>query len=352
MYGPSGPPRERRQGLHESVCNALLSHHHKLLAISVCHLFAPLLRCATMLPATRLSGRRRARCRARAARRSRPRPARHSRPSCDRGSAPARRRRAVDAVSGGARQPAQTGAPVARHRTAVYASGRDDRARAGRPSYRRDHADRVGQDAVLQRPGPARDSPGSVEPGAVSLPDESARAGSARRAPGDVRHDRPRRGRADWRLHLRWRYAAGRAPDDPVARAPGAQQPRHGALGHPAAPSAVGEAVREPALRDHRRAARLSRRVRQPSLQRAAAAAADLPALRVEPGVSLLVGDDREPARAGRAADGTAVRAGGQERRAARREVLRVRQPAGRQSPAGHPPFVPERDAARRRRSS
>ena len=43
---------------------------------------------------------------------------------------------------------------------------------------------------------------------------------------------------------------------------------------------------------DHRRAARLSRRVRQPPVQRAAAAAPHLPALRIESGVPLLVGDD------------------------------------------------------------
>ena len=48
------------------------------------------------------------------------------------------------------------------------------------------------------------------------------------------------------------------------ARARRAEQSRHGALGHPAAPSAVGEALREPEVRRHRRAARVSRRVRQP----------------------------------------------------------------------------------------
>ena len=40
------------------------------------------------------------------------------------------------------------------------------------------------------------------------------------------------------------------------------------------------------------------------------------------------------------------------ERRAARREVLRLRQPAGRQPAARHPPLVSRRDAADRRRSS
>ena len=40
------------------------------------------------------------------------------------------------------------------------------------------------------------------------------------------------------------------------------------------------------------------------------------------------------------------------ERRPARREVLRLRQPAGRQPRARHPPFVPRRNAARGRRVS
>ena len=67
---------------------------------------------------------------------------------------------------------------------ALHASGRGDRPRARRPPCRRHHADRVGQDALLQRAGPARDSSGSVEPRAVSLSDQGARAGSARRASG------------------------------------------------------------------------------------------------------------------------------------------------------------------------
>ena len=181
------------------------------------------------------------------------------------------------------------------------------------------------------------------------FPDQGARAGSARRAAGAVRDDRvARSGEHDRRLHLRRRHAAGRAAGDPIARAPRAQQSRHGALGHPAAPSALGEAVREPALRRHRRAARLPRRVRQPPVQRAAPAAPHLPPLRIEPGLSLFVGDDCQPARAGRAAHRAAVRARRQERRAARREVLRLREPAGRQPAARHPALVSGRDAARR----
>ncbi len=81
-------------------------------------------------------------------------------------------------------------------------------------------------------------------------------------------------------------------------------------------------------------------------VQRAAAPAPHLPPLRIESGVPLLVGDHRQSARACRTPDRAAVRAGRQERRAARREVLRLRQSAGRQPSARHPPLVPERDAA------
>ena len=180
--------------------------------------------------------------------------------------------------------------------------------------------------------------------------DEGARAGSAGGAAraGERAVDAERDG--DRGLHLRRRHAAGCAPRHSRARARGAQQPRHDAFGHPAAPSALGEAVREPAVRRHRRAARLSRRVRQPPDERAAAAPPHLPALRVESGLHLLVGDDRQPARAGGGARRAAVRARLRERRAAWREVLPVRQPAGRQPAARHPPVVSRRDAPRRLR--
>jgi DEAD/DEAH box helicase domain-containing protein len=59
----------------------------------------------------------------------------------------------------------------------------------------------------------------------------------------------------------------------------------------------------------------------------------------------LLVGDDCESARAGRAADGPAVRARGEERRAARREVSSVRESAGRERAARDSPVVSGRNA-------
>ena len=150
------------------------------------------------------------------------------------------------------------------------------------------------------------------------------------------------RRRRDRRAHLRRRHARRRAPHDPHARARRAQQSRHAARGHPAAPPALGEAVREPALHHHRRAARVSRRLRQSPVQRAAAPAPHRAALRLRSAVHLLVGDDRQSARAGRTARRAAVRARVGERRAARREVLRLRQSAGRQSRARHPPVVSE----------
>ena len=174
-------------------------------------------------------------------------------------------------------------------------------------------------DAILQ---------GSVGARAVSLSDQGAGAGSARRAARPGRADRragsrrapggvEREGAADRRLHLRRRHAAGRAARHPHPRAHRAQQPRHAARRDPAAPSALGEAVREPALRRDRRAARLPRRLRQPPRQHPAAAAARLPALRLVAGVRLHVGDDRQPGAARRAAHRDAD--GARRSRAARR---------------------------------
>ena len=61
-----------------------------------------------------------------------------------------------------------------------------------------------------------RDPAGSVEPRAVSVSDQGAGAGSARRAAGAVRDAvAAQRGERDRRLHLRRRHAAGRAARDP-----------------------------------------------------------------------------------------------------------------------------------------
>ena len=245
--------------------------------------------------------------------------------------------RAIRAVSGRPgpsrrRRAAGRGAARERHRAALHASGRGDDARA-RGARRGDHhAHRVGQDALLQRAGPVVDSARSVVARALPVSDQGARARPARRTPRPVRARRQRD--AHRRLHLRRRHARRRAARDPDARAHRPQQPGHAALRDSAAPSALGQAIREPALRGDRRIARVSRRLRQSSRQHSAAAAPHLPALRLGSDVHLHVRDHRQSGGARRAADGTADDAGEHERRAARREVLPVRQSAGRQSAA------------------
>ena len=172
-----------------------------------------------------------------------------------------------------------------------HTTRRDDGPRCARRSSSR----RPRQaDALLQRAGAEHHPPRPVGAGAVSLSDQGAGAGPAGRAARAVEPAVPARRAGAWRLHLRRRYAAGRAPRHPRPRARGAQQSRHGPLGHPAAPSALGEAVREPALRRDRRTACVSRRIWQPSHQRAAAAAAPVPALRLVAGLRLHVGDHRQ----------------------------------------------------------
>ncbi len=192
-------------------------------------------------------------------------------------AAPALRRQTprVRAVSVLARPPHRGGAQGARRRAALLAPGQGLRHGGQGRAPRGGHADRLRQDPLLQ---PAR-APGAGAAaggaGALPLPHQGARAGSARRADGAV-EDAARH--AD--VHLRRRHPAGRAPLGARAGEPGPDQSRHAALGDPAASHQVGEPLPEPQVRRDRRAARLSRRLRQPSRQRAAPAQAHLPALR------------------------------------------------------------------------
>ena len=124
------------------------------------------------------------------------------------------------------RRPARSGPRGARHRAAVHPPGRGHRARARRTACRGRHADRLRQDALLQRAGPQCDSGRVLEPCPLPVSDQGAGSGPAdgagracRRAPG-----RGRRGR---RLHLRRRHAAGRPPRDRAGSA-GRQRARRG----------------------------------------------------------------------------------------------------------------------------
>ena len=246
------------------------------------------------------------------------------------------------AVSGRARSAAARGARVARHRAALHPPGGGDRprARAAATSSSSRRPRRARRSATTRRCSTrscripssralylfptkalAQDQLAELQAMCETIDAASRRTRSAS-SPTTATRRRTRGARSASRAHL-------------VLSNP--DMVHSGILPHHPRWAKLFENLR---YVDHRRAARLSRRVRQPSVQRAAAAAADLPALRIGSGVPLLVGDDREPARAGRAADRAAVRAGRPERRAARREVLRVRQSAGRQPSARHPPLV------------
>ena len=218
---------------------------------------------------------------------------------------------------------------------ALHAPARGLRRGAGGGELGGGDAHGLGQDALLQPPGSRPHPEGSRCAGAVPVSDQGPRPGPARRA---VRHDRSA-GRRHRHLHLRRRHAARRAQGDPRARPRGGHEPRHAPQGDPAAPHQVGEAVREPAVRDRRRAALAARRLRLARRQHPAAAAAALPLLRLLAAVPVLVGDDRQPEGAGRGAHRPQHAPDRRERRAARREVLRDLQPA-RGEPAARDPQV------------
>ncbi len=240
---------------------------------------------------------------------------------------PARRGRRV--LAGSRRGPPQaarrTRAP-GRH-PALQPPGRRVRPRRRRQEHGGGHPHGQRQDALLQ---PARAQPPDGRPRRprhVPVPHQ----GPGRRpAPRDAAGPR-RRGLRPARLHLRRRHAAGRAQGHTRARQHRPHQSRHAARRHSAAPHQVGQAVREPALLHHRRAALLPRSLRQPRGQRHPPPEAHLRVLRLEAAVHLLLRHHRQSARAGRSADGRAVRAGRAQRRAFGREVLHLLQPALRE---------------------
>ena len=108
------------------------------------------------------------------------------------------------------------------------------------------------------------------------------------------------------------------------------------------------QGFREPALHRHRRAALLSRRVRQPSGQPAAAAESACASSMARSRNSSAARPPSPIRGTGRSADRTPLRAGRKQRRAARRKVLRLLQSAGGQPAARHPAQLSQRDAAHR----
>ena len=261
-------------------------------------------------------------------------------------------RRLVCAVPRGDRRPRCAAALAARGIEQLYTHQAEAfAARAGGRNVVTITPTASGKTLCYNAPVLERDPQGSVDARAVSVSDQGAGAGSARRAARAVRSSsRDGTDTRDRRVHLRRRHAAGRAARDSRQGARGAEQPRHAALGHPAAPSALGEAVRESAVRRDRRAARLSRRVRQPSRRTScggcSGSAGTTARIRSFICSSATIANPRELAEG---LTGAPVRAGRQERRAARREVLPVRQSAGRQraSSASAARIWPKRAASR-----
>ena len=148
------------------------------------------------------------------------------------------------------------------------------------------------------------------------------------------------------RLHLRRRHAAGRAQGHPPARQRGAHQPRHAARRHPAAPhpwARYFENLRYVVIDELHyyrgvygsHLANLLRR-----LKRICEFYGSKPQFIC---CSATIANPRELAEA---LTGAAVRAGGAQRRAARREVLHLLQSAGGEPAARHPPQLHQRIAA------
>ena len=188
----------------------------------------------------------------------------------------------------------------------------------GRPERRHDHADGLGQDALLQRAGARRD-PARIRPRARCI---CFRPRRSRRISWPSCTSCPSSSRSDGELQIGVFTYDGDTPPDARRAIRGKahvvlsnpDMVHSGILPHHPRWAKLFENLQ---IRHHRRAARLSRRVRQPSREHPAAAASRLPALRIGSDVHLLVGDDRQSARAGRAAD--RARRSSWSKRAARR---------------------------------
>ena len=114
---------------------------------------------------------------------------------------------------------------------------------------------------------------------------------------GELRPPGPARG------DLRRRHPARGAALDPPALEPGPHQPRHAQRRGAPPPQALGRLPRQPRLGRRRRGPHLPRRLRLPRRQRTPAPAARRAHLRRRPALCHGLGDDRQPRRAGRAAD-------------------------------------------------
>ena len=182
------------------------------------------------------------------------------------------------------------------HSRALYAPSRGHPKSAGGPARGHCHAHGLGQDLGVQRAraGHAARRPGGTR--ALHLPAQGPGAGSVRRA---KRSDAGFGRRAE-RGHLRRRHYGPSPPaNSHQAAARALHHAGHAALGHLGLPRGLGRLLRSPALRGHRRAARIQRRLWLPRPAPFSPLEPHLRALRVRAGVHHQLGDDGQPPRAG-----------------------------------------------------
>ncbi len=200
-----------------------------------------------------------------------------------------------------------------------------------RPDHHQRH--RLGQVARLQPAGAGRHRARPEAPRPLPLPDQGAGPGPGAKARAAAAA-RPARG------DLRRRHAARGAPRDPPPQQPRPHQPRHAPRRPPAAPPPVGGLPHQPRLGRRRRGPHLPRSLRLPRGQRAAAAAARGPRLRVGAALHPRLGDDRQPRGAGRAPGRHQLRADRRRRRAALGPRDRDVEPAADRRGLGRPPLA------------
>src|SRR5439155_7780398 len=180
----------------------------------------------------------------------------------------------------------------------LFAPGRGDRSRPRGEAPRGRDRHRLGEVARVPYPGPGTPPPRAARHRALSLPNESARAGSAPRAQPIRRGVLRPRPRARDR-HLRRRHAWLRAAEAPRDRKRDPHESRHAPPGDPALSRALGALLLESALRRRRRGAHLSGHLWLARGERAPQAAPNRAALRRRAALPSFLGDAPQSAGAG-----------------------------------------------------
>ena len=196
-------------------------------------------------------------------------------------------RSARRAASRRSRPSRRVGARRHRRHRALPAPGRGLGGRAARRERRRHDGHRLGEVAGLQPPRPRCDRTRSEDARALPLPDQGALAGPGARA----RRTPAERAQAG---DLRRRHARRATLADPQVVEPHPHESGHAPRRRSSPSRPLGRRARQPAVRDRRRGARLSRRLRFARSQRPTPASAASTDLRLRAAVPARLGDDCE----------------------------------------------------------